>query len=1533
MPKLALLVEGGTFFSGKRRCTVSVDDGDELDALKAKVWAALALTAAQISSANIQVFDPDFEEHVNFEGKTQLKNKAKLRLALTQEANLEPAEGGKNCPEEQVEIESGEIESGVASLIDEDEDGNDDDNNGNGDDEEDGVGEQIEEEYAKVQARKGAGKSPTRTLDFEIHKVRDRLCLTLTGSTTNSGYNIMVTELPVLKSGKLGPAEACGIAVGDRVIAVNGMPLLPSDKVKSVLRTLALAASPIKIRIERPFQPPTAHKVGGGLSGGKNIDFRVRKAKGRLCLKLTGGLCKSTKEYLILVSGLPPLTETGDVSPAARAGIIIGDQVLAVDGQPVVGKRVRGVLMELQHADEEVELTVFRMHHSEHGDASMAAAEIDMRFLPLADQAKLLSGQAGGDLEKHQQRHKDQLRLRRTQSMPQAPAAGAQRTVELELMLAKVGGKLNLVLAGVDVESSGEYEVFVKELPLRKVSRHAGGAGGAGGAGAGAGGAAAAAAAAAGAGAAAAAGAGAAGGAGGAGAGAGGGGSGSGSSGGRSGGGGGGGDAGVTMVAGAAEMAGLQLDDHLVAIDGMAIAGMTLPEVLRLLARTTGGDGVKVVIRRSAAGGVGAGAALGSLTPRKAHALLGVYGWRGQARKPNQASPARSSISIVGTGGYAGAMLLAREQARHVDLQQETESDEEKLRALEAQLETLDARMESDGYEHLEVDEETGQTQEKMDIEGQNGLYIEEAQCTITEIKEYMREQQLARGSANATSLGFGCGDQWAGADHSLDRQSLHQALMLLRKQCEEQLKLQLQKQERQQDQPQKQKQEPQQERAGGGGGGIGGVGGAALALALAPVSLVGTGIRGIGSISSTIVGGTICAIGGTISVLTSGAIASSRLPVTSGSSTASNAAAAATAAAAARELPIAHETPLMAWHVRTLPPRSSLALSAPASEPRLLLLSSHAYYVYSFREAPTPPGAGAGAAKAEGVKKGTESKKVPKVQLRLVERVPMECVRSVCFRFVSDSTEARRRRQQRQRKEALHEKRQKRRERRERRRERQGKKKEEGRQGGEDSKEEDDGDVQQEEGPAAAYCASFYGLQQPKFPAVQIYVDRSSASSSASSSFPRPSSARPASGSGLALSTLGIGSGNTVRAETYVLRLPSRKRHRTTRQKKKKMKKKERGGELELDGGAAYTRRLIAALELENGAIKDYLQAKQSDVAEEGGGEDGDGGDGGEDKEVEDGDGAGLNVVVSSTSLQYRTTNTGSSAVNAVARKSRRLEQTEHLVHCLEMVHRRFPQAFNACYLQGGAYDDTGVNGFGTPETVPAELIHAFQQQRKEHRQEQQRQQDRQQDRQQEQGRGRGRGQDDEEERWEHQHAPVQPTWSCDYTDDQGFQIDSEDDDGDSDQLLIGGMRSTPKKRVVREAAGGAAQGAALGAPLEPGLHRRQHRHQHHQHQHHQHQHVAYNDRGIKEQANEQDNQPLRAPTATTTDSVDAAQSEGFDSFQQQLQDEALVMSTSGTSQSAAVFDTAPMMYHGGVESGDEGGVGTDSDDDPYIM
>jgi hypothetical protein len=91
MPDLALLVEGGIFFSGKRRCTVSVDDADSVEAATAKIWAALGMEK-QASRGNIEIFEASWDEYVVFEDKDQLANKAKLRLAPSSASADSPVE-------------------------------------------------------------------------------------------------------------------------------------------------------------------------------------------------------------------------------------------------------------------------------------------------------------------------------------------------------------------------------------------------------------------------------------------------------------------------------------------------------------------------------------------------------------------------------------------------------------------------------------------------------------------------------------------------------------------------------------------------------------------------------------------------------------------------------------------------------------------------------------------------------------------------------------------------------------------------------------------------------------------------------------------------------------------------------------------------------------------------------------------------------------------------------------------------------------------------------------------------------------------------------------------------------------------------------------------------------------------------------------------------------------------------------------------------------------------------------------------------
>jgi hypothetical protein len=92
---LALLVEGGSFFSGKRKCAVSVEDGDSVEVCSAKIWQALGMVD-QASNGNIEIFEASWDEYVVFEERDQLVNKAKLRLASSAPAEdsavAEPAE-------------------------------------------------------------------------------------------------------------------------------------------------------------------------------------------------------------------------------------------------------------------------------------------------------------------------------------------------------------------------------------------------------------------------------------------------------------------------------------------------------------------------------------------------------------------------------------------------------------------------------------------------------------------------------------------------------------------------------------------------------------------------------------------------------------------------------------------------------------------------------------------------------------------------------------------------------------------------------------------------------------------------------------------------------------------------------------------------------------------------------------------------------------------------------------------------------------------------------------------------------------------------------------------------------------------------------------------------------------------------------------------------------------------------------------------------------------------------------------------------
>jgi hypothetical protein len=119
MPDLALLIEGGSFFSGKRKCAVSVDDADSVEAATAKIWAALGM-AEQASSGNIEIFEASWDEYVVFEETDQLANKAKLRLAPSSAPADSPAEPpAEESPAKMSESEAAEAQPPAPAAPDE----------------------------------------------------------------------------------------------------------------------------------------------------------------------------------------------------------------------------------------------------------------------------------------------------------------------------------------------------------------------------------------------------------------------------------------------------------------------------------------------------------------------------------------------------------------------------------------------------------------------------------------------------------------------------------------------------------------------------------------------------------------------------------------------------------------------------------------------------------------------------------------------------------------------------------------------------------------------------------------------------------------------------------------------------------------------------------------------------------------------------------------------------------------------------------------------------------------------------------------------------------------------------------------------------------------------------------------------------------------------------------------------------------------------------------------------------------------------
>lgn len=124
-------------------------------------------------------------------------------------------------------------------------------------------------------------------------------------------------EAPVLGVPAGSAAAKAGLRTFDRVLTVDGQTV---KDLGDLDRALAQTTGPVKLKVERdvPLQTP-----GAALVGPKIVDLTVPRQAG------TGYQALGAEGIALYVSSVTPN------SPASRAGIARGDELLALDGKPV----------------------------------------------------------------------------------------------------------------------------------------------------------------------------------------------------------------------------------------------------------------------------------------------------------------------------------------------------------------------------------------------------------------------------------------------------------------------------------------------------------------------------------------------------------------------------------------------------------------------------------------------------------------------------------------------------------------------------------------------------------------------------------------------------------------------------------------------------------------------------------------------------------------------------------------------------------------------------------------------------------------------------------------------------------------------------------------------------------------------------------------------------------------------------------------------------------------------------------------------
>jgi regulator of sigma E protease len=164
-------------------------------------------------------------------------------------------------------------------------------------------------------------------------------------------YGVMIVGRPVSEADttttigyviKDGPADQAGLKPGDKILSINGNPVMKFGGMgDSVMWQIVSSASPtVDVKVDR---------------GGRTMDFSVTPTNEPTKFWQR----KSLPQILIMPEQSALVDKVFPGSPAERAGLRVGDQIVAVNGKPIYHYATVGNFVE-SHTNENIALQVDR---------------------------------------------------------------------------------------------------------------------------------------------------------------------------------------------------------------------------------------------------------------------------------------------------------------------------------------------------------------------------------------------------------------------------------------------------------------------------------------------------------------------------------------------------------------------------------------------------------------------------------------------------------------------------------------------------------------------------------------------------------------------------------------------------------------------------------------------------------------------------------------------------------------------------------------------------------------------------------------------------------------------------------------------------------------------------------------------------------------------------------------------------------------------------------------------------------------------